>query len=214
MEKRKKSKFKARYILILIILFLLYEGWRFFYPLNNYRIRWIDKVEEERKNEVKNLIPEPLPKSNRLLKSKIEGLDWVGNVTFYKSIRGVLTIFIKSRNPVAVVSNKSGLCIDKEGFLFRSNNKDTLPKIKLYDNFDDSRVKEAVHLIMLTRDINIDEFEIKECGLKSRIDNSRIIWGIGGYPEKYRILKKILNDRNISNRIIDFRFENQVVLRR
>lgn len=214
MEKRKKSKFKARYILILIILFLLYEGWRFFYPLNNYRIRWIDKVEEERKNEVKNLIPEPLPKSNRLLKSKIEGLDWVGNVTFYKSIRGVLIIFIKSRNPVAVVSNKSGLCIDKEGFLFRSNNKDTLPKIKLYDNFDDSRVKEAVHLIMLTRDINIDEFEIKECGLKSRIDNSRIIWGIGGYPEKYRILKKILNDRNISNRIIDFRFENQVVLRR
>lgn len=214
MEKRKKSKFKARYILILIILFLLYEGWRFFYPLNNYRIRWIDKVEEERKNEVKNLIPELLPKSNRLLKSKIEGLDWVGNVTFYKSIRGVLTIFIKSRNPVAVVSNKSDLCIDKEGFLFRSNNKDTLPKIKLYDNFDDSRVKEAVHLIMLTRDINIDEFEIKECGLKSRIDNSRIIWGIGGYPEKYRILKKILNDRNISNRIIDFRFENQVVLRR
>lgn len=214
MEKRKKSKFKFRYIFILFILFLLYECWRFFSPVNNYRIRWIDKVEEERKNELKNLMPETLPKSTRLLKSKIEELDWVGKVTFYKSIKGVLTIFIKARNPVALVSNKRGLYIDKEGFLFRSNNIDTLPKIKLHDNLDDSRVKEAVHLIMLTRDINIEEFEIRSYGLESRIDNSRIIWGIGGYPDKYRILKKILNDRNISNRVIDFRFENQVVLRR
>jgi hypothetical protein len=214
LEKRKKSKFKFRYIFILFILFLLYEGWRFFSPVNNYRIRWIDKVEEERKNEVKNLIPETLPKSTRLLKSKITEVDWVGKVTFYKSIKGILTIFIKARNPVALVSNKSGLYIDKEGFLFRSNNIDTLPKIKLHDNLDDSRVKESVHLIMLTRDINIEEFEITSCGLESGIGSSRIIWGIGGYPDKYRILKKILNDRNISNRVIDFRFENQVVLRR
>jgi hypothetical protein len=182
--------------------------------VNNYSIRWIDKAEEEKKNEVENLIPETLPKSTRLLKSKIEDLDWVDNVAFYKSVRGVLTIFIKSRNPVALVSNKSGIGIDKEGFLFRSYNIDTLPKIKLYNNLDDSRVKEAVHLIMLTRDINMREFEITSCGLESRIRNSRIIWGIKGYPDKYRILKKILNDRNISNRTIDFRFENQVVLRR
>ena len=214
MEKRKKSKFKLRYILISLILFLLYEGWRFFYPVNSYRIRWVDKVEEEKKSEVGSLIPELLPKSARLLKSKIKDLDWVDKVAFYKSIKGVLTIFIKSKNPVAFVSNKSGLCVDKEGFLFRSNNIDRLPKIKLYDNMDDSRLKEAMHLIMLTRDVNIDEFEIKSYGLESRMGDSRIIWGIGGYPDKYKILKKILNDRSISNRIIDFRFENQVVLRR
>jgi len=214
LEKRKKSKFKLRYILISLILFLLYEGWRFFYPVNSYRIRWVDKVEEEKKSEVGSLIPELLPKSARLLKSKIKDLDWVDKVAFYKSIKGVLTIFIKSKNPVAFVSNKSGLCVDKEGFLFRSNNIDRLPKIKLYDNMDDSRLKEAMHLIMLTRDVNIDEFEIKSYGLESRMGDSRIIWGIGGYPDKYKILKKILNDRSISNRIIDFRFENQVVLRR
>lgn len=214
MGKRKKSRFKVRYLFLLFILFLLYEGWKAFFPVDSYIIKWSYPVEEYKEYEVKRLIPEALPKSLRPVTSSILRLDWVKDVRCHKSLKGVMTIFIRPRVPVSRIYDMKGFGVDKEGMLFRVADIDTLPVIKVNDDLKTERIKEAVQLLLLTKDMNVKEVEVTSYGLESRIGDINVIWGEGSYPEKYRLLKRIYKKAIISSGKLDFRFDNQVVLRR
>lgn len=214
MAKKKRFKFRVRYLLFLVILFIIYEGWKVFTPVKGYRIKWHSPVEEGKISEVKEVISKPLTKSIEPIRTAIIGLDWVKEVKFHKDLKGEMSIFIQPRVPVARIFDMKDICVDEEGILFTVDDIDTLPIIKVKSDLMDDRLAEAVQILKLTRDMNVEEVEIKSYGLESRIGSIRVLWGRNSYPEKYKFLKKILERGLVSSGKLDFRFDNQVILRR
>jgi cell division septal protein FtsQ len=210
-----KSRFRIRYVLILILLFLVYQGWKAYAPVKGYKIKGLHSVSEEKISEVRQLIPEPFPKSVELVKSAIRKLNWVQGVKFKKGIRGIMSICIQPRVPVARITNKKGVGVDREGILFPvAIGIDTLPSITIKNGSLHDTLGDAVRLLKVLRGLNVNGIEITARGLESRIGKVKVIWGSDGYPEKYRLLKRILKTKVISSGILDMRFDNQVVLRR
>jgi len=212
--KKKKPRFRARYFLLLMLLFFVYEGWKAFMPIKGYLIKWSQPVQDERILEVRKLISEPLPKSIQPVRSDIIGLDWVKNVKWHKNIRGVVSILIQPRVPIARISNMKGICVDEEGVLFKAEGIDTLPIIKVKDDSLLEGLQEAVQILKITRDVRVEEVKVISYGLESRIGNIKVLWGKDSYPEKYKLLKKIYKTGIVSSGRLDFRFDDQVVLRR
>lgn len=219
MGKDRKLKFRGRYLLIIILLLLFYQGWKFFIPVKGYEFKWLTPVTDKRIAEVENLIPDAFSGSLKSVETSILEFDWVRDVRFDKSITGIMVVSIEPRIAVARIGIKGiteikEFGVDGWGVIFEAEGIDTLPVIEVQGDSLERDLREAVRILESVESLAIEKVLVTEFGCRTRIGDLKIIWGRDGYPEKERLLKRILKEKIVSRGTLDFRFKNQVIVRR
>ncbi len=214
MARKKKSRFKARYLVILVVFYLMFRGWIALMPIKNWKINWTGNVSDTKKEEIRNLVQKTGVKSLHSLRSSIKTIDGVKDVRFKKGVTGILTIQVQPRVPIARVSDSKKRGLDQEGIVFEAEGLENLPVITIQGDSCLKDIQKALKILDVAKDLPIDDIKIGPRGVETRSDALKIIWGEGMFPKKYQILKRILKEGYGSKKRLDFRFDNLVVVRR
>jgi len=215
LAKKKKSRFKIRYLLILLVLYFLYRILVVSIPVGKASINYLEDVTEKKKSQVGSIVKKAGVDNLKALKDSIESLVWVESVALKRNILGELKIRISSRIPVARIADTEGKVIDRKGFIFDFEKADSLPAVEIRKSVSEKDIAQAVGIFKVLDDFSIKRMRIGSEGVKTECSNIDIEWGNDEFEKKYEILKIILAD-NINNfkGKLDFRFRNMVVLRR
>ncbi len=215
MAKKKKSIFRIRYLLILLIMYFLYKILVVSLPIGKAHISYSMEVTEDRKKEIGEIFKKTGLDDLNELKDSIESLSWVSSVHLSRNILSRLNIIVTPRVPVVRIADTDGKVIDKEGFIFIDDKADSLPVVKISKAITSEEIEQALGIFKILKEFNIDKVQITYCGVTTKISGFEVIWGNDEFVRKYEILKYILRD-NIGEfkGKIDFRFKNMVVLRR
>ena len=215
MAKKKKSMFRIRYLLILLLMFFLYKILVVSLPIGKAHISYSMEVTENNKKEIGEIFKKTGLDDLNELKDSIESLPWVSSVLLSRNVLGRLNILVIPRVPVFRVLGDDGRVIDKEGFIFNSDKADSLPKVLLSKGVSSGEIEMALGIFGILKGLNIDEMRVGGGGVRTKCSDLEVIWGKDEFERKYEILKYILGN-NISEfkGKLDFRFKNMVVLRR
>ncbi|MBN1694650.1 cell division protein FtsQ/DivIB [candidate division WOR-3 bacterium] len=215
MAKKKKSIFRVRYLLILVIMCFLYRILVISLPIEKAHISYEREVTENKKNEIGNIVKKTGIGDLRSLRDSIESLTWVEVVDLRRNILSRLKIVVTPRVPVVRIAGAKDKVIDEEGFIFSDDRADSLPIVVLGKGVSGEEIAQALRILEILTALNIDKMRINRGDVITKCSNFEVIWGNDKFERKYEILKRILGD-NISefSGKIDFRFKNMVVLRR
>ena len=215
MAKKKKSRFKIRYLLVLLIMYLLYKILVVSLPVGKVNLSYYTEVTENKKEEIGKIVKKTGLDDLNKLKNSIESLSWVDLVHLNRNILGSLRIIVVPRVPKFGIAGAGGKVIDKKGYIFSSDKADSLPVVELARGISREEVAKALGVFEVLNEFNIDEVQIARGKVTTKNSNCEVIWGNDEFVRKYGVLKRILGD-NISEfkGTLDFRFKNMVVLRR
>lgn len=215
MAKKKKSRFKMRYVLLVLLIYFSYRIVIASLPVDKAYISYTREVTEARKAEIGKKVKEVGLDNLKELKKTIESLSWVESVNLHRNILRKLNIEVISRVPVARIEGARGKVVDEQGIIFDSDKLGSLPVVALPSGVGKEGIGRAIELFKIIPLSEIDKMEIRNEGVKTRYKNMEIIWGSDGFERKYEILKSILkkNKKEFKGRL-DFRFKNMVILRR
>ena len=215
MAKKKKSIFRIRYLLILLMIYFLYKILVVSLPIGKAHVSYSMEVTEDRKKEIGKIFKETGIDDLNELKNSIKSLPWVRSVHLRRNILSRLNIVVTPRVPVVRIADKDGKVIDKEGFIFIDDKADSLPMVKISKTITSEEIEQALGIFEILKEFNVDKVHIAGGGVRTKISNFEVIWGNDEFVRKYEILRVILRD-NIDEfkGKIDFRFKNMVVLRR
>jgi cell division septal protein FtsQ len=216
LAKKKKFRFKIRYILILLLMYFLYKIYLVYRPVGNAHISYVRYVSEVRKSEVGEIVKKIELDDLKELKKTIESLVWVESVNMKRNILGNLKIQVFPRVPVVRVAGTEGKVFDTKGFIFDTDKVDSLPEVEVKQGVPAEEVLQAVRIFKIMDSFTIDKMQIKSGEVRTKCSNFEIIWGNEDFDKKYEILKRILQDDKNSQfkGRLDFRFKNMVILRR
>jgi cell division septal protein FtsQ len=215
LAKKKKSRFKIRYLFILLVVYFLYRILLISLPIGKASVSYPGDVTEKKKTEVGSIVKKVGIENLKELKNSIESLSWVESVGLKRTILRELKIRVVSRVPVARVANTDGKVIDRKGVIFDFDKTDSLPAVELDKGVLEKEIAQVIDILEFLSDFNVDRIRINPEGMRTKCSNLDIEWGTDGFKRKYEILEIILGD-NISDfkGKLDFRFKNMVVLRR
>ena len=215
MAKKKKSIFRVRYLLILLVMYFLYRILVISLPIEKAHISYSREVTENKKNEIGNIVKRTGIGDLRALKDSIESLSWVASVGLKRNILSRLKIIVNPRVPAVQIAGAKDKVIDKEGFVFSDDKADSLPVVELGKGVTSEKIAQAIRNLEILTSLNMDKMRINRDDVITKCSNFEVIWGNDDFERKYEILKRILGD-NISefSGKLDFRFKNMVVLRR
>jgi hypothetical protein len=201
-----------------LIAFLIYFLYRIIIaslPVDKAYISYARKVSEGRKNEIGEVVKKVGLEDLKELKGSIETLSWVESVNLHRNILRKLNIEVIPRVPVAQIEGDRGKVVDRQGFIFNSDESDSLPIVKLTSEVQEGGISRAIELFEIIPLSEIDKMEIRPGGVITRYEDLKVFWGSGEFRRKYEILKHILekNKKEFKGRL-DFRFKNMVILRR
>ena len=215
MAKKKKSRFKLRYILIILLIYFLYRIAIAFMPIDKACIIYPREVAESRKDEVAQIIKKVGLGNLKELEKSLESLSWVEEVSLSRNILRKLKIDVISRVPVARVEGSDKKVVDNKGVIFNADKSYTLPVIKLPTEVKKEGIRKVVELFEIIPLSEVDKIEVGKKGVLTRYKDLEIVWGSDKFDKKYEILKKIVeNSNNEFKGRLDFRFKNMVILRR
>lgn len=215
MAKKKKSGFKIRYILIVLLIYFLYKIIIASLPVDKACISYAREVSEIRKEEIGKTVKRIGLEDLKELKKSIEALSWVESVNLHRNILRRLKIEVISRVPVARIEGSKGKVIDRQGLIFDSDESNSLPVVELTSEVEKEGISRAIELFEIVPLSEIDKMEIRTGGLLTRYKNLEVVWGRDEFERKYGILKRILEkNKNEFKGRLDFRFKNMVILRR
>ncbi len=215
MAKKKKSRFKIRYILIILLIYFLYKIIIASLPVDKAYISYTREVTETRKDEIGKTVKKVGIEDLKELKKSVETLSWVESVNLHRNILRRLNIEVISRVPVARIEGSKGKVIDRQGLIFDSDESDSLPVVELNSEVGKEGIGRAIELFEIMSLSEIDKMEIRTGGVLTRYKNLEVIWGSDEFERKYDILKRILEkNKNEFKGRLDFRFKNMVILRR
>jgi hypothetical protein len=215
LAKKKKSIFRIRYLLVLLLMYFLYKILIVSLPIGKAHISYSLEVKENRKKEIGEIFKETGLDDLNGLKDLIESLPWVSSVHFSRNILGRLNILIAPRVAVFRIAGSDGKVIDKEGFMFDSDKAGSLPMIELSRGVSSREIAMAIGIVKILKEFNIDKIRIDRGGVRTRCSNLEVVWGKDEFERKYEILKYILGSNiNEFKGKLDFRFKNMVGLRR
>ena len=215
MTKKRKFKFRIRYLLILLALYFLYRLIMVSLPIGKASVSYSGDVTERKKTEVGSIVKEVGIENLKELKNLIESLSWVESVSLKRTILRELKIRVNSRIPVVRVADTEGKVIDRKGVIFDFEEAYSLPAVELSKSVSEKEIAQVIDIIKILNDFNIDRIRINPEGVRTRCSNLNVEWGNDEFKRKYEILNILLGD-NISDfkGKLDFRFKNMVVLRR
>ena len=215
MAKKKKSRFKIRYLLIFLVLYFLYRILIVSLPIGKASVSYSGDVTESKKTEVGSVVKEVGIENMEGLKNSIEALSWVESASLKRTILRELKIRVNSRTPVVRVADTEGKVIDRKGIIFDFEKADSLPAVEVSKGVSDKQIAQVIDIIGILDDFDIDRIRINPEGVRTRCSNLNVEWGTDEFKRKHEILKLLLGD-NISDfkGKLDFRFKNMVVLRR
>jgi len=215
LAKKKKSRFRIRYLLVLLVMYLLYRILMVSLPVGKASVSYLGDITERKKTEVGSLVKEMGIENLEELKNSIESLSWVESVDLKRTILRELKIHVNSRTPVMRVAGTNGKVIDKNGVVFDFEKANSLPEVELSKSVSEKKIAEVIDIIRILNDFNIGRIRINPEGVRTKCSNFSVEWGTDGFKRKYEIIKLLLGD-NISDfkGELDFRFKNMVVLRR
>lgn len=215
MAKKKKSRFRIRYLLILLIMYFLYKILVVSLPIGKAHISYSREVTERKKNEIGKIVKKTGLDDLEELKDSIESLRWVEVVDLRRNILSRLKIVVAPRVPVVRIAGAGGKVIDKKGFVFNADNADSLPAVELNNGISSEEIARAIGIFEILTSLTIDKMQIDRGGVRTKCSNLEVIWGNDEFKRKHEILRSILGN-NISEfkGRLDFRFKNMVILRR
>lgn len=215
MAKKRKSRFRIRYLLVLLLIYFLYRILVVSLPVGKAHISYSGKVPERKKNEVGRIVKKTGVDDLNELKDSLESLPWVESVGLSRSILSRLKIVVVPRVPMLRMASGVGKVIDNNGFIFNYDNVDSLPMVKISEGISSKEIAQALGILGILREFEIDKVVINHDGVRTWISNVEILWGNDEFLRKKEIFKSILRN-NISEfkGKLDFRFKNMVVLRR
>ena len=215
MAKKKKSRFKLRYILVAFLIYFLYKIVIASLPVDKAYISYARKVSEGRKNEIGEVVKKVGLEDLKELKISIETLSWVESVNLHRNILRKLNIEIIPRLPVAQIEGDKDKVVDKQGFIFDSDESNSLPIVKLTSEVEEEGISRAIKLFEIIPFSEIDKMEIRSGGVITSYEDLKVVWGSDEFKRKYEILKRILEQNKKEFKgCLDFRFKNMVILRR
>ena len=97
MTKKRKFKFRIRYLLILLALYFLYRLIMVSLPIGKASVSYSGDVTERKKTEVGSIVKEVGIENLKELKNSIESLSWVESVSLKRTILRELKIRVNSR---------------------------------------------------------------------------------------------------------------------
>ncbi len=216
MAKKKKFRFKIRYILVLLLIYFLYKIFPFSLPVGNAHISYVREISEARKNEIGEIVKKVELDDLKELKKSIESIVWVESVSMRRNILGKLRIQVNPRVPVVRIAGTGTGVMDRKGFVFYTDEVNSLPEVEVKQGVPGEEVLQAIKIFKMMNSFTIDKMQIKSGEVRTKCSNFEVIWGDGDFEKKCEILKRILeNDKE--NRFkgrLDFRFKNMVILRR
>jgi cell division septal protein FtsQ len=215
LAKKKKSGFRIRYLLVLLILYFLYRVLMVSLPIGKASVSYLGDVTEKKKAEVGSIVKKVGIENLKELKDSIEYLSWVESVNLKRTILRELKIRVASRVPVVRVADTDSKVIDRKGVVFDSDKADSLPAVELGRGVSEEEIAQVIDILEFLSDFNVDRISINPQGVRTKFSNLNVEWGIDRFKRKYEILYLLLGD-NISDfkGELDFRFKNMVVLRR
>ena len=215
MAKKKKSRFRIRYLLVLLVVYFLYRILMVSLPIGKASISYSGDVTENKKTEVGSMVKKVGIENLEELKNSIESLSWVESVNLKRTILRELKIRVVSRVPVVRVADTDGKVIDKNGVVFDYDKADSLPAVKLGKGVSEKEIAQVIYILEFLSNFDVDRISINPQGVRTKFSNLNVEWGVDGFKRKYEILNLLLGD-NISDfkGELDFRFQNMVVLRR
>jgi cell division septal protein FtsQ len=215
LAKKKKSRFKIRYILIALLIYFLYKIIIASLPVDKAYISYTREVSESRKNEIGEVVKKVGLEDLKELKKSIATLSWVESVNLHRNILRKLNIEVVPRLPVAQIEGSGGKVVDRQGFIFVSDKSDSLPLVNITAKVQEEGISRAIELFDIIPLSEIDEMEIRTGGVVTRYEDLKVIWGSDEFEKKYEILKRILKQSKSEFKgRLDFRFKNMVILRR
>lgn len=216
MAKKKKFGFKIRYILILLLIYFLYKIFPFSLPVGNAHISYVRNISEAKKSEIGEIVKRVELDDLKELKKSIESLVWVESVSMKRNILGKLRIQVNPRVPVVKIAGAGTRVLDRKGFIFNTDEVDSLPEVEVRQGVPGEEVLQAVKIFKIMDSYTIDKMQIKSGEVRTKCSNFEVIWGNGDFEKKYETLKRILRDdkENKFKGRLDFRFKNMVILRR
>jgi len=215
LAKKKKSRFKIRYLLILILMYFLYKILMVSLPVDKAHISYSQEVTEARKNEIGKIVKKIELDDLKELRESIESLSWVESVSLHRNILSKLKIEVTPRVPVVRIAGTSGKVLDREGFAFDSDRADSLPIVELSEGVKEKEIAQAIRIFKIVTSFTIDEMQVN-CGeVRTKCSNFEVVWGNDEFERKYEILKRIVrNNKSEFKGRLDFRFKDMVILRR
>jgi len=108
LAKKKKSRFRIRYLLILLIMYFLYKVLVVSLPIEKAHISYSREVTENKKNEIGKIVKKTGIEDLRALKDSIESLSWVELVDLRRNILSRLKIIVTPRVPVVRIAGVEG----------------------------------------------------------------------------------------------------------
>jgi cell division septal protein FtsQ len=216
LAKRKKFRFRIRYILILMLIYFLFKIFSVYLPVENAHISYVRDISEARKNEVGEIVKRVELDDLKELKKSIESLVWVESVSMKRNILGKLRIQINPRVPVVRIAGTGTRVMDRKGFIFNTDGVDSLPEVEIRQGVPGEEVLQAIKIFKMLNSYTIDKMQVKSGEVRTKCSNFEVIWGNGDFEKKCEILKRILQDdkENQFKGRLDFRFKNMVILRR
>lgn len=215
MGKKKKFRFRIRYLLIIAILYLIFRAWLYFVPVKGFNIEFSDDINDYERKEIMNLISRMDSTEVEKIRAGIMDIEWVKNVGRSKLPDGRVIMKVRSRQIIGRIKGENRRYIDGSGNIFsREIDCDSVPLVVLKNDSLASDVKISLEEIGTFRDIPVSILEISGEGLVTEGNGCRIFWGDGDYLKKYRLIKKIKKKRIELKGEFDLRFENMLILRR
>jgi cell division septal protein FtsQ len=216
LAKKKKFKFKLRYILIILIVYFLFKALIAILPIEEAQISYLRDISEAKKSEAGEIVKKVGLDNLRELKSSIESLGWVESVSLKKNILGRLKIQVEPRLPVVKVAGLGGKVVDDEGFVFEAESPDSLPEVEAEKGVTREEISEAIKIFKIVKSFKIDRLRIKSGEVITRCSNFEVRWGNSDFEKKNKILERLLHEdkNNQFKGTLDFRFKNMVILRR
>jgi len=215
LAKKKKSRFKIRYLMVLLVVYFLYRILIVSLPIGKASVSYSGDVTERKKTEIGSIVKEVGIGNLEELKNSIESLSWIESVKLKRTILRELKIRVNSRIPVVRVADTESKVIDIKGVVFDSDKADSLPAVEVSKDVSEKQIAQVINIIRILDDIDVDRIRINPEGVRTKCSNLNVEWGTDEFERKHETLKLLLGD-NISDfkGKLDFRFKNMVVLRR
>lgn len=184
-------------------------------PIEKAHISYSGEVTEEKKKEIGKLVKKTGLDNLKVLKDSLKRLSWVESVQINRNILTRLRIIVTPRVAVARIEDTEDKVIDKRGFIFDSDEENSLPVIELSDDIFPEELAQSIGVFEVIEKLNAEKAHIDRYGVRTKCSNFEVSWGKNEFVRKYEILKLILGD-NISEfkGKLDLRFKNMAVLRR
>ncbi|MEO0292716.1 MAG: cell division protein FtsQ/DivIB [candidate division WOR-3 bacterium] len=216
MGKKKKLKFRLRYILIIGLIYFLYKIGPFSFKIKNAEVSYRGMVSKEKQAEVSGIIKRIELDNLKELKDSLVNLSWIKSVKMEKSLLGKLKINLIPREPIGKIAGQNSTFIDKEGVTFKNaDNIENLPIIKIEKRLSKEELARAIKILEFPELSKIKNLEIKKKEIKTELPNFIVLWDTQEFEKEYKILKAILKKKeNNLKGTIDLRFKNMAILRR